>query len=240
MNGRITNRRICNQGAFARTEIIVCALCSLLLGTTAMSIWAENRVQSERAICLNNLRQVGRALQIWASDHNDNMPWRVSWQAEGGTAGHLLAPNLYFQFSWISNHLGSPKLLVCPSDGRAQRVAENWGPGNPGGFLNPGYRNNALSYPLFVHAVSSAPDSLLSGDPNIQFTYLGVGCSYVPGPQFAQLSLNAPTTEWTNAVHVTAGHLLLSDGSVRFTSSSELRTMINRTAGSGTLHAFTK
>ena len=40
----------------------------------------------------------------------------------------------WFQFSWVSNELNSPKVLVCASD-KQKHAAENWGSTDPtGGF----------------------------------------------------------------------------------------------------------
>ena len=51
--------------------------------------------QAERIQCVNNLKQIGLAVRIWASDHND----------EYSTS--LVA---------MSNELNTVKILICPSD----------------------------------------------------------------------------------------------------------------------------
>src|SRR2546423_15454568 len=39
---------------------------------------------SPQSRCVNNLRQVGLAFRMWASDHNEDFPWAVA-QTNGGT-----------------------------------------------------------------------------------------------------------------------------------------------------------
>ena len=59
---------------------------------------------AKRIHCVNNLKQIGLAARIWATDNDDVLP-----------------PN------WLvmSNELSTPKILVCPADSGRQ-VATNW------------------------------------------------------------------------------------------------------------------
>jgi hypothetical protein len=54
--------------------------------------------------CINNLKQIGLAARIWATDNSDTLP-----------------PN------WLSmsNELSTPKVLVCPAD-QGRSAAPNW------------------------------------------------------------------------------------------------------------------
>ena len=54
--------------------------------------------------CINNLKQIGLAARIFATDNNDVLP--PNWLA-------------------ITNELSTPKILVCPADSGRQ-VAPNW------------------------------------------------------------------------------------------------------------------
>lgn len=61
--------------------------------------------------CINNLKQIGLALRIWATDHADTFP------------ADLLS---------VTNELSTPKILACPSD-PARQPATDWasyGPAN--------------------------------------------------------------------------------------------------------------
>src|ERR1044072_1179190 len=89
---------------------IIAILASLLLPALAR---AKSRAQ--RISCVNNLKQIGIAIGIWADDHDSLYPWRVP-QPEGRIpdgSGNALA---HFQFLIVSNELVTPKVLVCPSD----------------------------------------------------------------------------------------------------------------------------
>ncbi|MEO6034362.1 MAG: hypothetical protein ABIQ35_03820, partial [Verrucomicrobiota bacterium] len=56
---------------------------------------AEAKARAERIQCVNNLKQIGLAGRIWASDHNDVYPT---------------------DFISMENEMGTPKIMKCPSD----------------------------------------------------------------------------------------------------------------------------
>ncbi|PYI81079.1 MAG: hypothetical protein DME26_20480 [Verrucomicrobia bacterium] len=65
---------------------------------------AAAQEKAKRIQCVNNLKQVGLAARIWASDHQDALPT---------------------DFVTMSNELSTPKLLLCPAD-TARKAAYNW------------------------------------------------------------------------------------------------------------------
>jgi competence protein ComGC len=227
--------------AFTRVELLFALMGVAIVTLPAVSLLATNNTQSQQNVCLNNLRQIGRGFQIWASDHGDRFPWRTP-VAEGGIQGHALAANLWFQFDWISNSLASPSVFVCPADPYTKRVADNWG-FQPGGLVYVGYQNNAVSYFIGLHAQPYSGQSLLCGDSDMKVTARNQGCSVLTQPVCRSLSGNDNTVGWTNLIHVAAGNLLLADGSVHLTSSRDLRAAVQQAAnddnGSG-IHLLSK
>jgi hypothetical protein len=76
---------------------------------------------AERIQCTSNLRIIGAALRDWSGDSGGRLPWNVRTDA-GGTM-ELAQPNSegfdknpWVHFQVLSNELGEPKYLVCPSD----------------------------------------------------------------------------------------------------------------------------
>jgi hypothetical protein len=225
-----------NDHAFTRIELLFCAAAVALVLIPALSVLASDKSESQRIVCFNNLRQIGRAFQLWASDHGNANPWVVEPPA-GGTRYDPLGGNLWYQYLMVSNQLGSPKLLVCPSDTATKKVADNWSNLPPGGFLTVPYRNRAVSYIISLHSLPFAGQALLCADRNLRPSGSST-CSFLPGGiGVPQLILGDPQVQWTNSIHGEAGHLLFGDGSVRFVNSSELRSVIDpaRTDG-GWLH----
>src|SRR5438874_4144272 len=208
--------RRAQRDGFTFPELLLVAAILALLAILALPAFANNKTRSQRLVCVNNLRQIGIAMQLWGGSREDQAPWRTT-VAEGGTSDHPLAENAWLHFSWISNELASPKVLACPSDA-SSRSASEWKFGSTG-FLNPFYRANALSYFVCLHSDFEHPLSWLSGDRNLQgLLYnqacglsLAVGTSAVS----AQTIPSPPNVQWTTTeIHAGEGNLLLNGGQV--------------------------
>lgn len=65
----------------------------------------EARARARSIACINNLKQLGLAARIWATDNGDVLP-----------------PD----FLSMSNEISAPKILVCPED-EGRQAAPNWG-----------------------------------------------------------------------------------------------------------------
>lgn len=63
--------------------------------SSSASFFDQAQAQAERIQCVNNLKQVGLAMRIWAGDNNDKYPTSLVV---------------------MSNELSTPKILICPSD----------------------------------------------------------------------------------------------------------------------------
>jgi competence protein ComGC len=155
--------------AFTRLELVVVLATVCALALTLLPLLGNTPARSDQLGCLNNLRQIGIAFQAWGNDHDDRRPAFVPMIEGGGTA-HPLRNNAYFHFTFLSNYLSSPALLIDPAETGLKRVATNWSSGL-GGFLNPGFRNNSLSYLLGCHTTLAETHDILSGDRHLPFSY---------------------------------------------------------------------
>ncbi len=79
----------------------------------------KEKEDAKSNMCVNNLKQIGLSARIWAGDNNISPPDFIS----------------------MTNELGSPNVLLCPSDPVAIRV-KDWAQFNPASisyrFLNLG------------------------------------------------------------------------------------------------------
>jgi prepilin-type N-terminal cleavage/methylation domain-containing protein len=193
------------QGAFTLVEmLVVIAIISVLAGLLLPAL-SQGKLKAKRIQCANNLKQMGLAFQAFMHDHSGRFPMQVP-AADGGSleftkSGYQVGNVFYFSyhhFQTISNELAKPELLVCPSDNRdpVLRFSE--------------VRNTNLSYFVGVRADYNQPQSILAGDRNI----------YVDSTRNAtvQRGTNNITIRWTTELHNERGNLLLSDGSVQFST----------------------
>jgi len=142
--------------------------------------------------CVNNLKQVGLATRIFATDNDDHFPARLSTNG-GGSLEY--GAEAFAHFMVMSNELSTPGILVCTKD---NRVAAS-------DFATFG--NSNLSYFVSLDAGELEPGMILSGHRNLTVN----GRAVAPG--LVTLS-NGHALAWTSALHSTNSALLYADGSV--------------------------
>ena len=223
-----------SETAFTRLELLAVVLTAALLATVTLPALAGLRARSGTALCGNNLRQIGRALDMWSADHEGGRPWRVS-ASNGGTGGHPLIANPWLHFSWVSNQLATPRILACPAD-TDKRAATDFSGSPNGGFVNSGFRNNAVSYFIGsdVSVAAVLPQGILCQDRNVRVDTYGscsIGVANLP-----QLSRGSSLVAWTNGLHYPIGNVLLNDGRVVEASTDTLRQVVNTGDDNGSVH----
>jgi hypothetical protein len=215
------NLRAGNAGriemAFTRQDLCGVLAVALILGLIVWPALAGNPSRSHRVICANNLRQVGQGFLLWAQEHSDYVPFDVE-PAFGGTRLHPLGMNAWFQFSWISNELISPKVLFCPSEASGQPAADFSGSPSTG-YVHPNFANRATSY-FLAHAGSTGPGAVLAGDRNIPASGQTT-CSRFRTTYYA-------STAWLSDLHGQQGNLLHADGGVTQASNARFDALINQ------------
>jgi hypothetical protein len=110
----------------ATAGIVVACVALLLNFVLAASLLlpalSKAKQKAQAIKCVGNLKHIGIAAQVWATDHDDTLPR---------------------SFLSMSNVLSTPLILVCPSDrARQASPATNWAAVTPAGisyeFLLPG------------------------------------------------------------------------------------------------------
>jgi len=209
--------------AFTRIELAASVVALALLGGLAAPILATTRSDSERAGCMNNLRQIGRGMRVWASDHQERISWRTPL-SEGGTLPDTgIKPGAaWYEFSFHSNEIVSPKILACPADPQAL-VAPTWDL-----FKSNTFRSSAVSYSIGLEVFPESPHSVVAFDRNIKPDAYGATPCSARVIDAGVIALPPNTTVgWTNNVHGMAGHVLLNDGSAILTDSASFRKIVS-------------
>ena len=199
--------------AFTLLELMVVVGTIALVMCFVLPRMARAKTPSHRIKCVNNLKNVGLAYRIYATDNGDRFPWqhlgtngviRVEYLAD--PAPYILA---------VTNELSTPKIVVCPQDTR--REATNW----------IEFSRENLSYFVSADGEETLPQSFLAGDRNL------TNRSGRLAPGLRQLSLQGKRVGWDHTIHTNQGNACMGDGSVQQLSSARLREQFWNTGLSG-------
>jgi hypothetical protein len=209
--------------AFARLELIACLGCLTLLIALALPALAATPSRSHMAQCLNNLRFLGRAVEMWGSDHEGEPPWRT-YVSRGGTRpdSGLKPGNAWFEFTALSNELTTPRILACPAD-VGVKVASEFSSQATRGYMATGFRAVATSYLVSLDNRFADPKFLLSADRNIRFTSIAPCVNGINNADNVD-RFDFSAGKWTNAVHGLQGQVLRTDGAGLTIAADQLRT----------------
>ncbi|MEO6183888.1 MAG: type II secretion system protein [Verrucomicrobiota bacterium] len=200
-----------SRTAFTLMEVLIVVA---LLGFLAVMFLPKARVKNraQRITCVNNLKQVWGSFRVYAGDHFDRYPMNISTN-DKPIVNEATPVSQYFQM--IQNELGTPKMVVCPSD--SKRTASK-------DFTN--FNNSNISYFIGLDSNENLPQTILAGDRNITN-------GFVPRNGILELT-KKQTVKFTDEIHLKQGDIALGDGSVQQVSSKRLRSEIIPKTGMAT------
>jgi len=97
--------------AFTLIELLVVIAIIGILAAMLMPVLSRGKERGRTTACLSNLHQIGVALQIYIDENNGRLPFMEDRSTNSMTT------NIYPSVDIVlTNHLGSSKILRCPSD----------------------------------------------------------------------------------------------------------------------------
>src|ERR1039457_4816727 len=99
--------------AFTLIELLVVIAIIAILAAMLLPVLSRGKERGRTAVCLSNLHQIGVALQIYIDQNNNHLPFMEDKSTNSMTT------NIYPSVDIVlTNQLGSPKILRCPSDNK--------------------------------------------------------------------------------------------------------------------------
>ena len=128
------NNTFRNGNAFTLVELLVVIAIIGILAVLLLPALERSKLSAQRSVCVNNLQEIGVAVKMYASDHDDTLPSASKppnnyWKTNGITLWNVYK-------SLVKSYVGlsgasSPNdhLFACPAD-------KFYNIGEPGSFTN--------------------------------------------------------------------------------------------------------
>ena len=192
--------------------LAVVAVIAVLLGLVLPALTKAKR-KADRISCVSNLKCVGLAYRIFATDNTNTLPFQISTNLGGTREWNDNPSQAWRQFAVISNEMSTPVIAICPSD-RDRRKTREWGQ-----FTN----NSHLSYFVGINAKEENWQSVLAGDRNLTLGGQSLSNQVVTFPTNAAVGFDG-------RIHRFDGNIALGDGSVQQFTSERLAEQFHAAA----------
>lgn len=142
-----------NRRAFTLTELMVVIGVIAVLAALLLPVLSKAKEKARRAQCVNNLKQLGLGIQLYADDHRDQLPGPVWWGLYE-SYDNLDTKRLPY---YIASYMGLPAPQITPQNAllaRCPSAALLWAKPDP--ITSPMSMAVPLSYMLCGSVTNSS------------------------------------------------------------------------------------
>ncbi len=143
--------------AFTLVELLVVIGIIAVLISILLPSLSKAREAAKRVACASNLRSIGQAIAIYATENKSQIP--LGTNSDGYQASYFIAIRVGSETRWPtwgvlykSNYMKSPQYFYCPSETRGYHMYDSapdnsWRPEDPTGDLSNDLRAGYLLRP---------------------------------------------------------------------------------------------
>ena len=221
--------------AFSMSELLLILAVIAVIAGLVLAGLDKARDRARRISCISNHKQVAMSFRLFANDQDGAYPFQfLSRPTNSLMFGSPFRTRdtleLWKLIQVAGDALGSPYILVCPSDALRSRALNFNTNGLPGGFALPIHRLNALSYFLSIDAYEGSPQVILMGDRYLTTdpeTSWERNTRFLFGQQdFSQGAGLEQKVRWISTFHQGSGNAAFMDGSAQHLTTAKLREAI--------------
>ena len=169
------------RGGFTLIELLVVIAIIAILASILFPVFSRAREKARETNCLSNLRQLGTALQMYASDYDGDLP--IAWEY---TAAPVPMPTPAVTFGTpgirdvLDPYVRNSQIYRCASDRDDMYKTQGTSYSYAYGFLSPDIvwgRPETIDYPWSTEPTKA----LLMGDFNNGWHIKGFNALYADG-----------------------------------------------------------